>query len=426
MTGLERLRELGREQEERSWSTVGKVRGRLMLQIAEQIEDERFREQLAVERVASEMELHCLGVEGMDDSPVVRWARELREALGRHCRDGGGDAVAGSPCDGLSDEEVEEVAIVRADAMEAWRWVREHGGLSHVKDIYHDLRAVVERLGVEWSEGELHGLMGVLDRRLMPEGVEWPRFEDGEMVRIGDKFECWCGETNVVESVTIMEGRSVLNKSQSHAFVVSDGPFTAHGKRLQRLAVLAADGEPLEAGQTVWHRGGNAHGVVESIDAGSLMRTVRYRGEDGTEYRDAAKDLTHQRPVLDADGVPIHEGDTVWCMATNDELTDMNIVRKNWPTMRAKLTVKSIISDSHGDKWADFEETYLYVKTCYLTHTNPGPRRTCQDCRFWQKDPTARTMGVCWRNYAERDCEDSYEARIEDAPACEYFRERGE
>ena len=81
MTGLERLRALGREQEERSWSTVGKVRGRLMLQIAEQIEDERFREQLAVERVASEMELHCLGVEGMEDSPVARWARELRGAL---------------------------------------------------------------------------------------------------------------------------------------------------------------------------------------------------------------------------------------------------------------------------------------------------------------------------------------------------------
>ena len=68
IAGIERLRALGREQEERSWSTVGKVRGRLMLQIADQIE------------------------------------RELTEAL-----DGRG-------------EEVTDVATVRADAMEAYGW----------------------------------------------------------------------------------------------------------------------------------------------------------------------------------------------------------------------------------------------------------------------------------------------------------------
>lgn len=64
----------------------------------------------------------------------------------------------------------------------------------------------------------------------------------------------------------------------------------------ERPPVLAADGKPLEVGQTVWHRCGNAHGVVESIDADSLMHTVRYRSDDGEEYRDAAKDLTHERP----------------------------------------------------------------------------------------------------------------------------------
>lgn len=138
MTGLERLRALGREQEERSWSTVGKVRGRLMLQIAEQIEDERLREQLAVERVVSEMELHCLGVEGMDDSPVARWARELRVVLGGHVG------------------EVTDVATIRKYAYE---WVEAHGGLdamvelsSHLTTV-DALRVAVEetctRLGVE-------------------------------------------------------------------------------------------------------------------------------------------------------------------------------------------------------------------------------------------------------------------------------------
>lgn len=209
MTGLERLRALGREQEERSWSTVGKVRGRLMLQIAEQIEDERFRERLAVERVASEMELHCLGVEGMDDSPVARWARELREAL-----DAGRDP---------------------ADERDAIAWVREHGGIAYVKDAWNVRRnldrqlekaqAKVERqqrhiesiqsklserrehieniandvrnqclaFGVDVSECDdefdmLHDLNEALSKRLMPEGVEWPRYEDGEPVRPGDRL----------------------------------------------------------------------------------------------------------------------------------------------------------------------------------------------------------------------------------------------
>lgn len=70
---------------------------------------------------------------------------------------------------GLIERE-SDVETVRSDAMDAWRWVCDHGGLSHVKDIYNDLRAVVDRLGIEWSESELHGLMDVLDRRLVPEG----------------------------------------------------------------------------------------------------------------------------------------------------------------------------------------------------------------------------------------------------------------
>lgn len=63
-----------------------------------------------------------------------------------------------------------------------------------------------------------------------------------------------------------------------------------------RAPVLAADGLLLREGETVWHKMGHAHGTVESIDAGSLMHTVRYRGDDGSEYRDAEKDLTHERP----------------------------------------------------------------------------------------------------------------------------------
>lgn len=40
----------------------------------------------AVQVVCERMEAHCLGVEGMDESPVASWARDLRAALGSlHC-----------------------------------------------------------------------------------------------------------------------------------------------------------------------------------------------------------------------------------------------------------------------------------------------------------------------------------------------------
>ena len=58
--------------------------------------------------------------------------------------------------------ETEDVSGRDSDAL---AWVEEHGGLGHVKDICHDFRAVVERLGIEWSESELHNVMDVLDKK---------------------------------------------------------------------------------------------------------------------------------------------------------------------------------------------------------------------------------------------------------------------
>lgn len=211
MNALDKLRKLKRDIEpdsdpilwdilragvEQSWDCEeddGKTLTGALSGIADQIEREQgvdagpydyrlVRMTWAVRWVMRDMERHLLGHEGMEDSPVARWARELRNAMETTMSRHESDAVAGSPYDSLTGEEREAAA-----------WVREHGGLSHVKDIYHDLRAVVERLGVEWSESELHGLMDALDRRLMPEGVEWPRYEDGEPVRFEDELPDFAG-----------------------------------------------------------------------------------------------------------------------------------------------------------------------------------------------------------------------------------------
>lgn len=103
MTGIERLRKLS--------YTVCKTIGDMELykgsgslwsilaDIAGQIEREHVS-RMRVLAVITEMELHVSGVEGAEDSPVARWERELREALGGEVRENGAvvEPVDGRPC----------------------------------------------------------------------------------------------------------------------------------------------------------------------------------------------------------------------------------------------------------------------------------------------------------------------------------------
>ena len=121
----------------------------------------------------------------------------------------------------------------------------------------------------------------------------WPKFEDGEPVMIGDEATNNKNQRFTVKRIEFRHGKWMLNDS------VTEGHYLngKSGKRVKRPApkVLDADGVEIKVGDTVWHHSGFAHGVVTSIDAGSFMGTVRYVNE-GVEFRDAAKDLTHARP----------------------------------------------------------------------------------------------------------------------------------
>ena len=202
MTGIGRLRELGNDCVEHSWSEAGKRRGMLILEIADQIErelrEERDRwdnelceaqmDKTRVMAVYLEMNKHVLGHEGMEDSPVARWARELREALGGEEHD-------------------------HADEREIIAWVRDHGGLEEVRRMFQDadsrrveLCAALDiDLDKGWSEA-----MAAMRIRLMPEGCEWPRFEDDAPVRLGD-MALIDVEADMVEAVQLwIHGKPVI------------------------------------------------------------------------------------------------------------------------------------------------------------------------------------------------------------------------
>ena len=147
-----------------------------------------------------------------------------------------------------------------------------------------ELRVIADRIDAE---------------RALPEGVEWPRFEDGELVKVGDEVE-WDGDVMRVGAVWLhREGWGL-----SVSCLGVDGTFHgSYGERVKRPTpkVLDADGVPIEVGDTVWATYDGRKYVVKAVCSdGSLnpeMVTddgcmVKYE-EGGWDF---AKKVTHERP----------------------------------------------------------------------------------------------------------------------------------
>lgn len=101
--------------------------------------------------------------------------------------------------------------------------------------------------------------------RTLPEGMEWPRFEVGELVKAGDEVE-YGEETMRVRSVTFVANGWSLRCERRGVDGVLYGSF---GERVKRPApkVLDADGVPIKVGDTVYFVGGSgARYAVKDID----------------------------------------------------------------------------------------------------------------------------------------------------------------
>lgn len=95
--------------------------------------------------------------------------------------------------------------------------------------------------------------------RVMPDGVSWPRYEDGEQVRMGDPFVAWDGQASEARSVTLYapgpDAAWAINAGSCRNFVGgSDEAHRMHGLRLKRPApkAVGADGVEVKPGETVW------------------------------------------------------------------------------------------------------------------------------------------------------------------------------
>ncbi len=135
--------------------------------------------------------------------------------------------------------------------------------------------------------------------RALPEGIEWPRFEDGELVKIGDEVE-FEGEAGIVACIRFeLLGWSItLNHNLDLSYL--SGAF---GERVKRPTpkVLDADGAPIEVGDTVWTTYGYSHQrVVSAVFANGSEEYGIPFGIPAVRYAsggwDRANSVTHERP----------------------------------------------------------------------------------------------------------------------------------
>ena len=120
----------------------------------------------------------------------------------------------------------------------------------------------------------------------------WPRFEDGEPVMLGDKYEDNEGHECFASGVHLdIDGPSLVDSEDFH-------DLYRKGKRVKRpvQSVLDADGVEIKVGDTVWFKGNpRPYAVVEVKDGSVRLHSETYCSEESatTVWTDI---LTHTRP----------------------------------------------------------------------------------------------------------------------------------
>ena len=130
--------------------------------------------------------------------------------------------------------------------------------------------------------------------RALPEGMEWPRFEDGELVRIGDELE-FEGKTMLVCDATFYADGWALWCDRED---MSGRLYGSYGERPARPApkVLDADGVPIEVGDTVYGDDDPEQLVVDSFDGPGCVCVTLAKNPNGMLYTIEMSRLSHERP----------------------------------------------------------------------------------------------------------------------------------
>ena len=271
---------------------------------------------------------------------------------------------------------------IESEQGEAETWVREHGGLGAVKEEWRSrvpydryerrrqrllghIAECEDALGrrnwrIEELEGRIKALTtenAELRKRAMPEGYEWPRFEDGEPVRFGDAF-AYGDETFYIDSVQLL-------RREFHLWATNGRVVTgSNGERCERPEpkVLDADGAEIRVGDTVYEVDTGEQMWVCALPKQGEYSCVKLRLANGMSTALDPYRLTHRAPVLAADGRPLREGETVWDVDGRGPLTvwrlpdksDMHVSLKKDGTFYYRHPEK--LTHERPDSWERIEE----------------------------------------------------------------------
>ena len=209
--------------------------------------------------------------------------------------------------------------------------------------------------------------------RLMPEGMEWlveawPRFEDGEPVRLGDRVSVTVHDDHGdresefdVDCMTFYGNGARIGGGNRSVKLLQ-------GERVKRPAPKAfdADGVEIRVGDTVWHVETGEQCKVVEADSRSVSVDFRVDG-DGTKHTGSIlpTNLTHRAPVLAADGKPLREGETVWSANTGEKLEvvgfDGDYVKCRYDGMAAGIPEHGLwhaheLTHERPESWERIEE----------------------------------------------------------------------
>lgn len=212
-----------------------------------------------------------------------------------------------------------------------------------------------------WSYGRIEGskflneLADEIERYYIPR----PRFEDGEPIQFGDVIHIWKKEITTLNNFMFCsDGRIYLNDYIEDPTISLEG-----GEALERPQpkVYDADGVEIKVGDTVYRVEGDWFGHVEGFETDGCVEDIVLCDS----MKSPAKFLTHKKPVLDADGVPINVGDTVWDIEDG--------------TRSIVESVTMIDSDGNTICCKDNCIGHLHYKPDQLTHKEPDSIEKLRD-----------------------------------------------
>lgn len=129
--------------------------------------------------------------------------------------------------------------------------------------------------------------------RALPEGIEWPRFEDGKLVKVGDTVGS--DEPFTAEEIAFEPERWLIKASSRSAFGCFHGAF---GEPVERPTpkVLDADGVEIKVGDTVYCDGDDEPLKAESFDDPGCVYVTLAKSPNGMLYTIEPSRLSHERP----------------------------------------------------------------------------------------------------------------------------------